>query len=172
VASELPKSTVYFDGSCPLCREEIKYYRRTDQAGALCLPAAQERSGRFVPIADLDVAAMTPAAMALPGAYKATITSAVVNVITGVTPAAAASLRLGRCQPPAGTASRMPAHISRLIALSFSGRFSMAGTALSNAVTEPTCGSLRLSGAEARWRVAKSEEGVHHGTSCYPDKAD
>lgn len=34
--SELPKSTVYFDGSCPLCRAEIGYYRRQDQAGSLC----------------------------------------------------------------------------------------------------------------------------------------
>ena len=34
--SEVPKSTVYFDGSCPLCRAEIGYYRRKDQAGALC----------------------------------------------------------------------------------------------------------------------------------------
>jgi predicted DCC family thiol-disulfide oxidoreductase YuxK len=42
VASELPKSTVYFDGSCPLCREEIKYYRRTDQAGALCFVDVSE----------------------------------------------------------------------------------------------------------------------------------
>ncbi len=33
---ELPKSTVFFDGSCPLCRAEIGYYRRKDQAGALC----------------------------------------------------------------------------------------------------------------------------------------
>ena len=33
--SEPPKSTVYFDGSCPLCRAEIGYYRRKDQAGSL-----------------------------------------------------------------------------------------------------------------------------------------
>lgn len=32
----LPKSTVFFDGSCPLCRTEIGYYRRKDQVGALC----------------------------------------------------------------------------------------------------------------------------------------
>ncbi len=30
------KSTVYFDGSCPLCQAEIGYYRRKDKAGALC----------------------------------------------------------------------------------------------------------------------------------------
>lgn len=34
--SEVPKSTVFFDSSCPLCRAEIGYYRRQDQARALC----------------------------------------------------------------------------------------------------------------------------------------
>jgi len=36
VEPELSKSTVYFDGSCRLCQAEIGYYRRQDQAGALC----------------------------------------------------------------------------------------------------------------------------------------
>ena len=31
-----PQSTVFFDGSCALCRAEIGYYRRKDQVGALC----------------------------------------------------------------------------------------------------------------------------------------
>ena len=42
--SEVPKSTVFFDGSCPLCRAEIGYYRRKDQAGALCFVDVSETS--------------------------------------------------------------------------------------------------------------------------------
>ena len=34
--SDVSKLTVFFDGSCPICRAEIGYYRRRDQAGALC----------------------------------------------------------------------------------------------------------------------------------------
>jgi predicted DCC family thiol-disulfide oxidoreductase YuxK len=29
-------STVYFDGACSLCQAEIGYYRRCDEAGAIC----------------------------------------------------------------------------------------------------------------------------------------
>jgi predicted DCC family thiol-disulfide oxidoreductase YuxK len=36
VETELPKLNLYFDGACPLCRAEIGYYRRKDQAGSLC----------------------------------------------------------------------------------------------------------------------------------------
>ena len=42
MGSEVPKSTVFFDGSCPLCRAEIGYYRRKDQAGALCFVDVSE----------------------------------------------------------------------------------------------------------------------------------
>ena len=43
--SQLPKSTVYFDGSCPLCREEIGYYQRKDQYSALCFVDISETGG-------------------------------------------------------------------------------------------------------------------------------
>ena len=33
---EPAKPTVYFDGACPLCRAEIRYYRGKDRAGGLC----------------------------------------------------------------------------------------------------------------------------------------
>ncbi|MGY4307572.1 putative DCC family thiol-disulfide oxidoreductase YuxK [Bradyrhizobium sp. USDA 4369] len=47
MAPEQAKSTVYYDGSCPLCRAEIGYYSRTDEAGALC----------FVDVSKADAAA-------------------------------------------------------------------------------------------------------------------
>ena len=43
--SQLPKSTVYFDGSCPLCRAEIGYYQRKDQYSALCFVDISELGG-------------------------------------------------------------------------------------------------------------------------------
>ncbi|MCX7282224.1 MAG: DUF393 domain-containing protein [Alphaproteobacteria bacterium] len=36
MVSHLPKSTLFFDGSCPLCRAEIMYYRSNDEDRALC----------------------------------------------------------------------------------------------------------------------------------------
>lgn len=36
MASEVSKSTAYFDGSRPLCEAEVCHYRRPDRAGALC----------------------------------------------------------------------------------------------------------------------------------------
>jgi predicted DCC family thiol-disulfide oxidoreductase YuxK len=48
VPSEPSKSTVYFDGSCPLCQAEIRYYRRKDQVGALCFVDISE-SGATTP---------------------------------------------------------------------------------------------------------------------------
>ena len=45
MGSQLPKSTVYFDGSCPLCRAEIGYYQRKDQYSALCFVDISEPGG-------------------------------------------------------------------------------------------------------------------------------
>lgn len=46
--SDNPQSTVYFDGSCSLCRAEIGYYRRKDQDQALCFVDISE-SGAIPP---------------------------------------------------------------------------------------------------------------------------
>lgn len=35
MATELSQSTVYYDGSCSLCRAEIEFYRRSDNSDAL-----------------------------------------------------------------------------------------------------------------------------------------
>jgi predicted DCC family thiol-disulfide oxidoreductase YuxK len=43
VEAEPLRSTVYYDGSCPLCRAEIGYYRRNDHSGALCFIDVSER---------------------------------------------------------------------------------------------------------------------------------
>ena len=36
MSPEAGKASIFYDGSCPLCRSEIGLYRRQDAAGALC----------------------------------------------------------------------------------------------------------------------------------------
>ncbi len=54
--------TVYFDRSCPLCQAEIGYYRRKDQAGALCL-ADISKTGAVTPEGITRQRAMEPFAV-------------------------------------------------------------------------------------------------------------
>lgn len=53
-----PRTTVYFDGACPLCRAEIGHYRRKDEDGALS----------FVDVSDAD--AVTPDGVTRQGALE------------------------------------------------------------------------------------------------------
>jgi predicted DCC family thiol-disulfide oxidoreductase YuxK len=41
---EKPATTVFFDGSCPLCEAEVGYYRREDQARSLCFVDVSDAS--------------------------------------------------------------------------------------------------------------------------------
>lgn len=52
------ESTVFFDGSCPLCRVEIGYYRRKDQSGTLCFVDISEE-GAVLPEGITQQQAMT-----------------------------------------------------------------------------------------------------------------
>lgn len=45
--SKLSKPTVYFDGSCPLCRAEIAHYRGLDRGAALCFVDVSEKGTRL-----------------------------------------------------------------------------------------------------------------------------
>jgi predicted DCC family thiol-disulfide oxidoreductase YuxK len=46
---ELPAMIVYFDGSCPLCRAEIAYYRRQEGASGLCFRDVSQAEGSVEP---------------------------------------------------------------------------------------------------------------------------
>ena len=46
--SSSTEATVFFDGSCPLCRAEIRYYRTKNKAGELCFIDVSE-SGAVMP---------------------------------------------------------------------------------------------------------------------------
>ena len=51
------KTTVYFDGSCPLCWAEIGHYRRADRSGQLCFVDVADENAEFA--ADLSRRAAT-----------------------------------------------------------------------------------------------------------------
>ena len=44
---EPTRLTIYFDGSCPLCRAEIGYYSRKDHSGELCFVDISEPDALF-----------------------------------------------------------------------------------------------------------------------------
>ena len=47
MVTERSAPTIYFDGSCPLCRAEIGVYSRNDSDGALSFAAVRQRTLRF-----------------------------------------------------------------------------------------------------------------------------
>jgi hypothetical protein len=47
MVTERSAPTIYFDGSCPLCRAEIGVYSRNDSDGALSFAAVRLRTLRF-----------------------------------------------------------------------------------------------------------------------------
>ena len=55
-ANDAPAATVYFDGSCPLCRMEIGHYRRLDSEGALSFVDVSEPCANTGPGLDREAA--------------------------------------------------------------------------------------------------------------------